>query len=143
LHSVKAFKALVRWASLGINDGKGIMFVSHTGSIYPSGFLPMPCGLFPEDDLVDVYQNSPLFQALRTPGRLQGKCAVCEYRAACGGSRSRAFAVTGNVLSQEPDCEYLPRVMREPSVSGADTFFAINWTQISDLYAGVTDGNHR
>jgi hypothetical protein len=24
----------------GINDGKGLVFVSHTGEIYPSGFLP-------------------------------------------------------------------------------------------------------
>ena len=71
-------------------------------------------GMFPEQDVVEVYQNSTLFRSLRSSDRLQGKCAVCEYRAACGGSRSRAFAVSGNMLAQEPDCDFLPRVMREP-----------------------------
>jgi len=33
-----------RLPSIGTNDGKGVMFVSHTGEIYPSGFLPIRCG---------------------------------------------------------------------------------------------------
>ena len=73
LHTAKAFKSIVRWASLGINDGKGVMFVSHTGAIYPSGFLPVVAGQFPEDHLVDIYQHSPVFLMLRNSDRLQGK----------------------------------------------------------------------
>ncbi len=92
-----------------LNDGKGVMFVSHTGIVQPSGFLPIQCGRFPEEHLVDIYQNSPVFHALRDTERLKGKCGYCEYREVCGGSRARAFAVTGNMLSQEPDCTYVPR----------------------------------
>lgn len=95
--------------SAGVNDGKGVMFVSHTGEIFPTGFLPIHCGDFPEQSIVDVYQKSPTFRLLRDSDRLEGKCGVCEYRNLCGGSRARAFGVTGNPMAQEPDCNYLPK----------------------------------
>ena len=93
---------------VGTNDGKGVMFVSHTGEIFPSGFLPIACGRFPFDSLVHVYQKSALFQALRDPERLGGKCGACEFRNVCGGSRARAFALSGDPLAEEPDCAYVP-----------------------------------
>lgn len=95
-------------APLAVNDGKGVLFVSHTGLVYPSGFLPLVCGVFPDESLVDVYQHSPILRELRNPNALRGKCRVCSYRALCGGSRARAFAVTGDHLAAEPDCNYLP-----------------------------------
>lgn len=95
-------------APLGINDGKGILFVSHSGQIYPSGFLPLLCGAFPNESVVDVYQKSPVFRALRDANALEGKCGACDFRAVCGGSRARAFALTGNPLAAEPDCLYQP-----------------------------------
>jgi len=99
-----------RRAPLGVGDGKGIMFVSHVGEIYPAGFLPLCCGRFPKDSVVDVYQNHPTFRALRDPGQLKGKCGLCEYREPCGGSRARAYAVTGDPLESEPDCVYIPQL---------------------------------
>jgi len=81
---------------VGTNDGKGVMFVSHVGEIFPSGFLPIHCGRFPRDSVVDVYQNHPLFRDLRNPDALRGKCGVCEFRPICGGSRSRAYATSGS-----------------------------------------------
>ena len=96
-------------APLGITDGKGIMFVSHNGEIFPAGFLPLGCGRFPNDSVVDVYQNHPTFRALQNPEMLKGRCGVCEYRYICGGSRARAYAVTGDELETEPDCIYVPR----------------------------------
>ena len=98
--------------SQGVNDGRGVMFVSHVGVIHPSGFLPIVCGLYPLDNLVNVYQKSPVFQALRDADRLEGKCHQCEFRQICGGSRARAYAVTGNLFAQEPDCSYVPARMR-------------------------------
>lgn len=106
-------------APLGIGDGKGIVFVGHTGEIYPSGFLPLECGRFPTDSVIDVYQDHPTFRALRDPDRFQPKCGVCEYRHVCGGSRARAYAATGDPLGEEPDCLYLPvesaEVIRVPA----------------------------
>jgi AdoMet-dependent heme synthase len=99
-------------APLGVGDGKGIMFVSHTGEIFPAGFLPLRCGRFPADSVVDVYQHHPTFQALRDPARFKGRCGVCEYRDICGGSRARAYAVTGDYLETEPDCVYVPQAYK-------------------------------
>jgi radical SAM protein with 4Fe4S-binding SPASM domain len=97
-----------RRAPLGVGDGKGVMFVSHVGEIYPAGFLPLKCGRFPDDSVVDTYQNHPTFLSLRDPEQLTGKCGVCEYRDVCGGSRSRAYAVFDDPLASEPDCVYSP-----------------------------------
>ncbi len=95
-------------APLGINDGKGVMFVDHTGQIFPSGFLPIPCGRFPLDSVVEIYQHGDLFRRLRQTNGLGGKCGRCEFRHVCGGSRARAFAVHGDPFAEEPDCVYVP-----------------------------------
>jgi radical SAM protein len=93
-------------APLGITDGRGIMFVSHNGSIFPAGFLPLECGHFPQDNVVETYQTHPVFTALQNPDNYKGICGRCEYRYVCGGSRARAFAVLGDPLEAEPDCGY-------------------------------------
>ncbi|MCO6043006.1 TIGR04053 family radical SAM/SPASM domain-containing protein [Aeoliella sp. ICT_H6.2] len=97
-----------RRAPLGVRDGKGIMFVAHDGQVFPAGFLPLECGRFPEQSVVDAYQQHPNFRTLRDHDLLQGKCGLCEYRSACGGSRSRAFALTGDPMAEEPDCRHQP-----------------------------------
>lgn len=96
------------YVPLGLNDGKGVMFISHTGEIYPSGFMPVLCGQYPAANLVRTYQDAPIFRALRDANRLEGKCKACEFRNVCGGSRARAYAVTGNPFAEEPDCAYVP-----------------------------------
>jgi radical SAM protein with 4Fe4S-binding SPASM domain len=95
-------------APRGVNAGNGFAFVSHTGDVYPSGFLPLRAGNVRETPLAEVYRSSPLFRALRDPERLLGRCGRCEYRSLCGGSRSRAFALTGNYLATDPWCGYRP-----------------------------------
>lgn len=92
----------------GINDGKGFLFISHTGEIYPSGFLPITAGNVRRDSLVEIYRHAPLFLELRNSDNLKGKCGECEYRNLCGGSRSRAFALTGDYLAEELRCVYQP-----------------------------------
>lgn len=94
-----------------VNDGKGIMFISHTGDIYPSGFLPLSAGNVRSDDVLDVYRNSPVFKELRNPDLLKGKCGACRYKAICGGSRARAFAETGDYLMSDTLCPYDERAV--------------------------------
>jgi radical SAM protein with 4Fe4S-binding SPASM domain len=84
------------------------VFISHTGEIYPSGYLPVSGGNVRRDSLVDVYSNSALFRILRDPGARQGKCGFCDYHKICGGSRARAHAFTGNYLEADPRCSYRP-----------------------------------
>ncbi|MBI4003582.1 MAG: TIGR04053 family radical SAM/SPASM domain-containing protein [Candidatus Omnitrophica bacterium] len=95
-------------APLAVNAGKGFVFIAYNGEVYPSGFLPLSCGNIRRSPLRTIYQTSPLMQALRDPNRLKGRCGVCEYRAICGGSRSRAYALTGDPLAEEPCCAYQP-----------------------------------
>jgi radical SAM protein len=92
----------------GINDGKGLVFVSHTGEIFPSGFLPISAGNVRHDSLADTYRHSPLFQKLRLPADFAGKCGACDYRNLCGGSRSRTFALTGDPFGSDPRCSHVP-----------------------------------
>ena len=97
------------WATRRVNDGKGFMFISHVGNVYPSGFLPIHAGNIRETPLAEIYRNAPIFKALRNTTRLEGKCGACEYKEICGGSRARAYALTGDPLAQEPCCTYQPR----------------------------------
>jgi radical SAM protein len=95
-------------APRGLNDGKGFVFVSHVGEVFPSGFLPLAAGNIRTQRLADLYRDSPLFRALRDSSQLQGKCSVCEFKEICGGSRARAYALTGDVMAEEPCCVYQP-----------------------------------
>ena len=87
--------------------------MSHVGDVYPSGFLQLAAGNVRAQPLAEIYRRSPLFRALRQPELLKGRCGACEYRAVCGGSRARAFALTGDYLAADPACAYVPRQGRE------------------------------
>jgi radical SAM protein with 4Fe4S-binding SPASM domain len=91
-----------------INAGNGFVFISRRGEVFPSGFMPVSSGNVREMSLVDIYRDSSLFRDLRSPDRFEGKCGQCEFRTVCGGSRSRAYAVTGSPLGEEPFCIYEP-----------------------------------
>lgn len=95
-------------AHRGVNAGNGFAFVSHLGEVYPSGFLPISAGNVRKDSLSTVYRESPLFLSLRNPEQLKGRCGACAFRQMCGGSRSRAYALTGDWLETDPWCEYEP-----------------------------------
>lgn len=102
------------------NDGKGFCFVSHTGEVHPSGFLPLPVGHVRRHRLADLYREAPLFRMLRDPARLGGDCGRCDFRAVCGGSRARAYALTGDPLAADPTCAYTPPApTAEPALHGA------------------------
>lgn len=95
-------------APKGVNDGDGFVFISHVGDVYPSGFLPLVCGNVRQQPLTEIYRNSPVMRQLRDKSLLKGKCGVCEFKEICGGSRARAYAVTGDYLESDPYCAYVP-----------------------------------
>jgi AdoMet-dependent heme synthase len=100
-------------APKGVNDGNGFVFISHIGDVYPSGLLPVKAGNVRETPLAEIYRESPIFKSLRNPDEYKGKCGQCEFRYVCGGSRSRAYAMTGDYLESEPFCVYIPKSMRK------------------------------
>lgn len=91
-----------------INAGKGVVFVSHVGEVYPSGFLPLAAGNVRETSLVRLYREHPIFRELRDPDLLTGRCGVCQYRDVCGGSRARAHALREDYLAEDSLCFYDP-----------------------------------
>jgi radical SAM protein with 4Fe4S-binding SPASM domain len=93
---------------LGIRDGNGVMFISHTGDVQPSGFLPLTAGNARLENALQIYRNAPLFQELRHTDGFTGRCGCCEFREICGGSRARAYAATGDPLGSDPLCAYIP-----------------------------------
>jgi radical SAM protein len=102
---------------LPVNEGKGFMFISHTGEVQPSGFLPVSAGNVRNATVTEIYRNSDLFQKLRDSAKLEGKCGDCEFRELCGGSRARAYALSGNIFDADPTCAYVPRTLtsKEPA----------------------------
>ncbi len=95
-------------APQGVNSGNGFLFISHTGDVFPSGFLPITGGNVRRQTLASIYRESDIFRQLRRPAEFDGVCGYCEFNALCGGSRSRAFALTGNPLASDPWCAYRP-----------------------------------
>jgi radical SAM protein len=93
----------------GLNDGRGFVFISHVGEVFPSGFLPISGGNIRQQSLNRIYRESTLFQRLRDTSKLEGKCGACEFKDICGGSRARAYALTGNPHGEEPCCSYIPK----------------------------------
>jgi len=93
--------------TVSTRDGKGIVFVSHDGEVYPAGFLPLPLGSVRDRPLAEIYRESPVLRSIRA-SEFGGRCGRCEYADLCGGSRARAYADTGDPLAEDSACIYQP-----------------------------------
>ena len=92
----------------GCLAGTSVCFISNEGLVYPCGYLPVSAGDTCTQPFADIWNGSKVFQQLRNPKALEGKCADCRYEALCGGCRARAYAATGSFLAEEPFCTYRP-----------------------------------
>ena len=95
-------------SSKGCLAGLGVLFVSHRGEVQPCGYLPVQCGTILRKPLREIWTDSEELATLRDTKALKGKCGICGYREVCGGCRARAFAATGDYMTQEPTCSYTP-----------------------------------
>jgi radical SAM protein with 4Fe4S-binding SPASM domain len=95
-------------APKGVNDGKGLAFINYRGEASPSRYLPLSGGDVTQQSLSEVYRDSSLFVGLRDSSRLKGKCGRCPIRGVCGGSRARAYAMTGDLFASDPGCAFEP-----------------------------------
>ncbi len=87
--------------------GNGFVFVSHTGDVYPSGFMPLRAGNIREAQLSTIYRDAECMQRLRNRAGFDGPCGDCPATQYCGGSRSRAYAATGNPTGSDPLCPWV------------------------------------
>ncbi|NNN20124.1 MAG: radical SAM protein [Acidimicrobiaceae bacterium] len=90
----------------GVTDGNGFCFISHTGDVQPSGFLPVTAGNIRQQPASHWYRGSQLFTSLRDPAQLGDPCGSCQFAKICGGSRARAWAATKDPLAGDPTCEF-------------------------------------
>ena len=98
---------------LPVNESRASVFISSTGQVFPSMALQLSAGNVRDRKITDIYRNSVLFNSLRDPSQLKGKCGYCEFREMCGGSRARAWALAGDMFSEEQSCTYQPMLARK------------------------------
>jgi radical SAM protein len=92
-----------RTTTAATRDGKGIIFVAANGDVYPSGFLPLRLGNVRDQRLSDIYRDNPLLRLIRDAA-FTGPCGACVQKQLCGGSRARAYAMSGDPLGSDPGC---------------------------------------
>lgn len=96
------------------------------GDVTPCPYLPVSAGNVRQAPFGEIWNNSPVFCALRNPDLLTGKCGRCGYKTVCGGCRARAYrgkeafshrwcdglakpgAVAGELCGEDPLCPYEP-----------------------------------
>lgn len=105
----------------GCLAGTAVCFVSHTGEVFPCGYLPVTSGNVKQTPFPKIWRDSTVFADMRDPDKLEGKCGACEYSSVCMGCRARAYADTHNYLAEEPNCDYVPLRLRDrPTVGNGE-----------------------
>ena len=97
----------------GCLGGITFAFISHVGDVQPCGYFDMQLGNVKDRPFSEIWTDSPVFADLRDYDKLRGKCGLCEFKRVCGGCRARALAATGDYLSEEPYCAYVPQRARQ------------------------------
>lgn len=92
----------------GCLAGSAVCFISRIGDVQPCGYLPVKVGNVTEKSFGDIWKDSAVFNSLRNPSELKGKCHACGYRKVCAGCRARAYADTADLLAEDPDCVFVP-----------------------------------
>ena len=89
-----------------------VVFITSRGEVRPSEFLPISGGNVRYRSLPAIIRAGDVFVALREQANLKGKCGCCEYLPLCGGSRARAWAVTGDLFASDPLCSHQPSAQK-------------------------------
>lgn len=92
-----------RYICGGCRAGMEMLYIEHTGDIYPCPFLQIPLGNILKDDVFDIWLQSPVLQNLRTKEKYV-KCSNCEYWGICRGCRAESLIVSGGYLAPDPQC---------------------------------------
>ena len=95
----------------GCMGGRGFGFISYRGDVQTCGFLDISAGnlLRRRYNFKKIWLESDFLNEIRDLSAYKGKCKTCEYLAACGGCRARAYAVCGDYLASDPICSYEPK----------------------------------
>jgi len=105
-YAPEMWKRLQAWG--GNSAGRKLLNIDSEGFVKPDPFFPLKIGNILHQSFEDIWVNQPveLLEKLRlSPRQLGGKCQGCAYLEICnGGSRSRAYAIYGDIWAQDPSC---------------------------------------
>jgi len=105
-HREKLIQKLKKWG--GNSAGRNLVNINHLGDVKPDPFFPFVIGNITQKPFSQIWKNEDdeLLQRLREfPRRLNGVCKNCKVIDICnGGSRSRAWAISGNLWDEDPSC---------------------------------------
>lgn len=84
--------------------GNNALTIMHDGTIYPCRRLPIPIGNALADSFYKVWYTSEVLWNIRNTKNIKGKCGDCDLIPVCRGCRALAYAITGDYLSEDPQC---------------------------------------
>ncbi len=106
-------KRLKAWG--GNSAGKRLGNINSIAEVKPDPFFPFVIGDMNTKSFSEIWldDKSEILNRLRaTPREISGKCKDCKVIDICnGGSRSRAYAISGDLWSEDPSC-YLDEKQR-------------------------------
>ena len=92
----------------GNSAGNRLGNMDWLGNVKPDPFFPQIIGNYLENDFDQVWcdeENELLTRLRQSPRDIKGKCTSCAYIDICnGGSRSRAYAISGDLWEEDPSC---------------------------------------
>jgi radical SAM protein with 4Fe4S-binding SPASM domain len=74
------------------------------GDVMPCMLLQVRISNVRKDDVIDLWQNSPVLKMLRSRSLLKGACGSCKERDVCAGCRGRAYDEVSDILAPDPGC---------------------------------------
>ncbi|MHC4094018.1 MAG: radical SAM protein, partial [Planctomycetota bacterium] len=92
----------------GCPAGTHYLGIRPNGDMTPCPYLPVYGGNLRERSFGEIWEDSEVFQQIRTRKQLGGRCGPCEFNQVCGGCRARAFGATGDFMAEDPWCVYEP-----------------------------------
>jgi radical SAM protein with 4Fe4S-binding SPASM domain len=100
----------------GNSAGNRLGNMDWAGNVKPDPFFPFTIGNYletPFDQIWKSQENEILNKLRQSPRQIKGKCASCDYIDICnGGSRARAYAITGDLWQEDPSCYLTNEEMR-------------------------------
>jgi len=101
----------------GCIAGNGMFYVRWYGDVWPCAFLQKSIGNIMEDTAIEIWTNNIVLSKIRDRRNLEEPCRSCRYRENCGGCRSRAYLMTGNIMAVDPACPIIMRDSRNVKIS--------------------------
>ena len=88
----------------GCSAGVALCVVDPWGIVRPCPSVAVNVGSVRSQTLREIWEHSPVLDALRDRANLHGRCGSCGFRQHCGGCRGEALARTGDLFGEDPLC---------------------------------------